>query len=361
MKRRLWVVGTAALAIAAMGMSASAMPVSFEGGALTATAQRVADESAVDVSAEAFQLLGLDEDGMFLIFANGQFLRVGPEAVQDVVNAIGAEAVEGLPRRGQFQPLNRGSRGDDVAALQQNLITLGYLSGGADGSFGGQSERAVTAFQNAMGLEENGVADELLQMLVASMTQSAVSVVSKAAVEDTFAVITGKTDANLSRAIELGMRVDYDDIAGVGLIDHGAVVEYSVPAASDIDQRTFTLDFGLGIRQAEDGAVAVTPVVALSCLGVQRPMMQEIILKSGDERHTFAIESLQSSLSGVRTVEKSTVELTPAAVEMLANASEEGELKIRLGCKYDAYDITVSPESLQKISEVGEAALALHQ
>ena len=361
MKRKLWVVGTAALTIAAMGMSASAMPISIEGGALTVSAVSAADQSASELSASQFQLLGTDAEGMYIIFADQQFLKVSQEAIQEVLGALGAEAVEKLPKIDQFESLSRGSRGDAVVALQQNLQKLEFMSGSADGDFGGQSERAVIAFQQAMGLEESGVADPMTQMLIASMVGDPVTVATQASTEEAFAVISGKTDANLNRAMELGMKVSYDDIAGVGLIDHGAVVDYAVPANADIDRRAFSLNFALGAAQGEDGTVKVEPVVQLSCTGVQRPMMQELILKSGDERCTFAIDSLQSALSGVQAVEKSTVILSAEAVEMLANASEKGELKIRIGCKYDSYDITVSPESLARISQVGEAALALHQ
>ena len=44
---------------------------------------------------------------------------------------------------------------------------------------------------------------------------------------------------------------------------------------------------------------------------------------------------------------------------MLANAAEEGELRIRLVCKYDSYDITVPKANLAKISEIGDAGTKL--
>lgn len=53
-----------------------------------------------------------------------------------------------------------GANGDEVLALQRRLIALGYLSGSADGAFGGQTQGAVQALQNAHGLEANGVVTE---------------------------------------------------------------------------------------------------------------------------------------------------------------------------------------------------------
>jgi peptidoglycan hydrolase-like protein with peptidoglycan-binding domain len=52
-------------------------------------------------------------------------------------------------------------RGDDVKALQQDLIDAGYNVGpdGADGKFGTNTFRAVVAFQEDFGLPATGIAD----------------------------------------------------------------------------------------------------------------------------------------------------------------------------------------------------------
>lgn len=57
------------------------------------------------------------------------------------------------------QTLQNGSNGDDVLKLQQRLISLGYLSGGADGAFGNKTAEAVRLFQQEAGLPVTGVAD----------------------------------------------------------------------------------------------------------------------------------------------------------------------------------------------------------
>ena len=54
--------------------------------------------------------------------------------------------------------LKEGSRGDNVKALQQKLIALGYLTGAADGLYGSGTKAAVRAFQSANGLAADGVA-----------------------------------------------------------------------------------------------------------------------------------------------------------------------------------------------------------
>lgn len=58
-----------------------------------------------------------------------------------------------------YEPLASGAKGEDVKAMQQRLIDLGYLKGKADGSYGGGTAAAVKAFQQAAELEPTGEAD----------------------------------------------------------------------------------------------------------------------------------------------------------------------------------------------------------
>lgn len=55
--------------------------------------------------------------------------------------------------------LRRNDRGDAVKEVQQLLVDQGYLNaGGADGVFGGGTEKAIMQFQKDQGLEPDGVA-----------------------------------------------------------------------------------------------------------------------------------------------------------------------------------------------------------
>ncbi len=54
--------------------------------------------------------------------------------------------------------LRKGDVSDSVKAMQSRLIELGYLTGSADGNFGAQTYKALTAFQKANALEADGVA-----------------------------------------------------------------------------------------------------------------------------------------------------------------------------------------------------------
>ena len=54
--------------------------------------------------------------------------------------------------------LRNGSRGEGVVLLQQALNEHGYPCGTADGAFGGMTESAVRAYQEAIGFDADGVA-----------------------------------------------------------------------------------------------------------------------------------------------------------------------------------------------------------
>lgn len=62
--------------------------------------------------------------------------------------------------------MQKGSKGADVKALQENLIMLGYLSGSADGDFGNKTQDAVIRFQRAYNLTEDGCVTQSLLDLV---------------------------------------------------------------------------------------------------------------------------------------------------------------------------------------------------
>ena len=53
--------------------------------------------------------------------------------------------------------LRTGSRGDEVKNLQSRLAALGYYTGDLDGQFGNATKAAVIEFQQANGLEADGM------------------------------------------------------------------------------------------------------------------------------------------------------------------------------------------------------------
>lgn len=69
--------------------------------------------------------------------------------------------------------LEVGSSGTKVKTLQQRLISLGWMSGTADGKYGGATQAAVKAFQKKMGLWADGIAGpDTLEKLYSSSAKS---------------------------------------------------------------------------------------------------------------------------------------------------------------------------------------------
>lgn len=78
-----------------------------------------------------------------------------------------------------YETLEYGSRGSDVLAMQQALVSLGFDTNGVDGKFGRGTQTAVTAYQKSRGLEADGKAGTLtLTQLYSEATGSGSTTVS---------------------------------------------------------------------------------------------------------------------------------------------------------------------------------------
>ncbi len=95
----------------------------------------------------------------FGIKENGKWIDPEPYLDADYPVTDDTEGVRN-PYTMELKSLRKGCKGDDVKALQILLIGRGYSCGdkGADGSFGAATEKAVLAYQQAKGLEADGIA-----------------------------------------------------------------------------------------------------------------------------------------------------------------------------------------------------------
>ena len=64
--------------------------------------------------------------------------------------------------------LSKGQVSNDVKNLQNNLISLGFLAGKADGAFGKNTENAVIAFQKKYGLTQDGLVGKATKEKIAN-------------------------------------------------------------------------------------------------------------------------------------------------------------------------------------------------
>lgn len=75
--------------------------------------------------------------------------------------------------------LKRGDRGEDVKALQEMLIDIGFLNDKADGIFGKKTETAVKDLQEYWGLDGDGVVDGDLMNSLTFLWQKAMDIATE--------------------------------------------------------------------------------------------------------------------------------------------------------------------------------------
>lgn len=85
---------------------------------------------------------------------------------EELTQLAAAVSEEQKTRGISYETLQQGSKGDAVMALQKRLIELSYLSGGADGDFGGKTKAAIELFQKTAGMTATGIADAETQKAI---------------------------------------------------------------------------------------------------------------------------------------------------------------------------------------------------
>lgn len=152
-------------------------------------------------------------------------------------NAVKADTAAAEEENAKQQSLRYGSEGEEVTKLQNRLITLGYLSGKADGKYGKNTKAAVKAFQKNNKLEDDGIAGTLtLEALysgkaqdnkISTSTTLRVGTISDAVADMqnrliALGYLTGKADGNFGTKTSLALiafqkanGLTADGIAGV--------------------------------------------------------------------------------------------------------------------------------------------------
>lgn len=119
--------------------------------------------SKTTAAVKAFQKAnGLTVDGV--AGADTQKVLFGGSAKRNGSTATPTPA----PSQEKATTLRKGSKGTEVVNLQKKLISLGYLTGSADGVYGTNTYDAVMAFQKANKLSADGVAGSQTQAVLSS-------------------------------------------------------------------------------------------------------------------------------------------------------------------------------------------------
>ena len=89
---------------------------------------------------------------------------VAGKSTQDAITTAVNRKTHGIISKGQFS--------NDVKNLQNDLKTLGYLSGNVDGAFGTSTENAVKAFQKNNGLTQDGLVGSATREKIAAAVKN---------------------------------------------------------------------------------------------------------------------------------------------------------------------------------------------
>ena len=94
---------------------------------------------------------------------NSQTVTVNPQQVEEI-----PQETEPTPDPSQYTSLSKDMRSEEVQAMQERLIELGYLDDSADGVFGNNTLIAVKFFQQDAGFDVDGIASPEMQALLFS-------------------------------------------------------------------------------------------------------------------------------------------------------------------------------------------------
>nr|PZN06670.1 MAG: hypothetical protein DIU64_13570 [Caldicoprobacter oshimai] len=97
-----------------------------------------------------------DQKGRYIRFHRENAAKTCPGSGIDKTEFM--NEVRGTRKGDDSMVLKKGSRGESVKKLQQDLKALGFDCGAVDGIFGDKTEAAVKAFQKAYGLTVDGIA-----------------------------------------------------------------------------------------------------------------------------------------------------------------------------------------------------------
>lgn len=123
-------------------------------------------------------LLGYNAGTPDGIFGNGtknaviSFQKTYGLSADGIAGKNTLDAISTTINRKNKNILSKGQVSNDVKNLQNDLISLGYLTGKADGAFGKNTENAVIAFQKKYGLTPDGLVGSTTKSKIAEALKS---------------------------------------------------------------------------------------------------------------------------------------------------------------------------------------------
>ena len=347
------------LALICWAGTAGAASIQISNGPVSLTAVSLTDGEEFKATADTLQIAGTYADGDCLVRIGNRVGRVSADALEKaLILSEGIDALALTVIDENTAPLGDSAKGKPVSQLQVALRTLGYFSGTAGGTMDKKTREAITAFQQAVGLEASGEADIVTRLLAEAMAEEPVEMEGMPDPEALYAPIIGKTDADLTVLMESGLRMEYDEMSGNGFISDGNTMTVDASGTSDLEKYEVTVRIGLATWE-DGGKAGIVPAILYRCVCVRRPVMTGATVKAGEYRGSAATDALSAGLEGLYTVEEGRVLLTEEMAQALAAAEQTGELKIRIEGMYRSFDLEASADMLEGLAKIGEVALSL--
>ena len=352
-----------------LGMqTAQAKQITFTGELcpLPVSAQASMEEEAVITEVSELDVLGVVDGFIAVALNDSETQRVAYVSEQSFTELIPGFDLSSLPESTLAPVLANASSGVEVTGLQEDLISLGYLDGEADGKFGPNTGNAVNKVKTEYQLAADGQADAVTQWLIGELADKKNNTASEPfetpyppvyEVETKFASIYERTGADLSGFLTPDWEFDYDVFEGVGYIRNDTPVGTLSITEPTINRLELNADMQLAVTRDETGEVKVLPAVHVSTIGAYCPYLQTIQIKAGDEVVEVPVTRSERGVSGVDVTEEDVFALTQDAAQLLENA--EIELVMRYNGTSQSYDMTVPEGQLTAFMEaVSEMVLA---
>ena len=126
-----------------------------------------------------------------------------------------------------FFNLSTGSSGNAVSTLQRRLADLGFMQGAVSGAYDDDTEAAVRAFQEALGLPQTGEASPSMQRYLFSQAAPRAGMTLYAQTQD-FAVLSlgdsGEAVENLQKRLYNFGYLRRDDVQEIGVYDEATQI-----------------------------------------------------------------------------------------------------------------------------------------
>lgn len=302
-----------------------------------------AEAPSATVELDSLNILGILNDQYAAVTYEGGRGFVPLEEIAERIPAVNTDALEHVEN---WTDIGRGSSGEQAREVQENLIALSYLTGEADGVYGGMTAEALAQFQTASGLEATGTADVFTWFMLHEAAGGSPEAIETAyppvfKPEEKFAeIIDSVQDASvLEQYLDPVYKFSFDVFSGTGEITDGTELGSFTDESRPIDRINMLVRRIAYVYRNEAGEIEVVPAISVTSEGAYRPYVTSIIVRSGVKTAELPLLSAVGGIEGTNVTEEAVVPLTEEAEALL---SEPEGVVLRIAGSSKNYDVTLS-------------------